>query len=792
VDTTTNNTLTFAIDGPSTFSVTLPVGDQGAGTSKGQIAADLNANGSFAAKATAYVKGNQLVVQSKTNGSNSSVTVTGNLATPLGFSGTATAASASTGADLSTQVQGQSALSATANAVGNETSATKTIDATNNKLYLAVGTSGAQTLTLTQGTNLTKADIAADINAQITANGNFTGANAVTAKVVNNAIVLEANKAGSNVIVSGGATNVNTALGLTAATYNNHTSTTSDTITLRFQGAGLTSPVDITLAPTVAGTSNSASILADLQTKISGSSALTGAGITLSSGTVGNNLVFTSSKGDQFQVVATGDTTNQLGLGSFLAGANGAVDYNLITAGSAYSTTAASGTANFQFSLNGKASSGNIISADLTGGDATAAAQTGTVVYAAGVVDLSGSTGSDKLSLRIDGGTTIQTAALGTSGTTSISSILGAINTALTGAGSTATATLDGSGNLVIKSGTKGSNSTVEVVADDAAITTALGLTPGNQTHGLNATEGNVIEQLNNSIAGNSTLTAAGLKAVDNAGSVQFTSTNGTYFRLNAYGAGNAGFGNSGASFTGNSQTAAPASSPYFDAQGSNATASLAYNDTLYGTDTQTVNVTANDTAGAKHTLSVAIGNNGSNRQQTIDQALSAINTQLQQSNDATLKQIVAVKEESGGTQSIKFLSTVKGFQVTVGTDPNGTGITPPTGNQTTATVQGTGASADISDINGAQAAVTALGIATANLGKAQAVIGRGQNQLNYAINLASSQLTNLAAAESRIRDADLASESANLTKSQLLLQAGIAALAQANSAPQQVLKLLQ
>jgi flagellin len=52
--------------------------------------------------------------------------------------------------------------------------------------------------------------------------------------------------------------------------------------------------------------------------------------------------------------------------------------------------------------------------------------------------------------------------------------------------------------------------------------------------------------------------------------------------------------------------------------------------------------------------------------------------------------------------------------------------------------------------------------------------------------------LTNLAAAESDIRDADLATESANLTKSQLQLQAGIAALAQANSAPQQVLKLLQ
>ncbi len=77
-------------------------------------------------------------------------------------------------------------------------------------------------------------------------------------------------------------------------------------------------------------------------------------------------------------------------------------------------------------------------------------------------------------------------------------------------------------------------------------------------------------------------------------------------------------------------------------------------------------------------------------------------------------------------------------------------------------------------------------------LGTAQAAVGRGENQLNYAINLASSQLTNQSSAEAQIRDADLATEAANLTKVSIQLQAGIAALAQANSAPQAVLKLLQ
>jgi len=91
-----------------------------------------------------------------------------------------------------------------------------------------------------------------------------------------------------------------------------------------------------------------------------------------------------------------------------------------------------------------------------------------------------------------------------------------------------------------------------------------------------------------------------------------------------------------------------------------------------------------------------------------------------------------------------------------------------------------------------ATAAVSALATAVTKLGTAQAAVGNGENSLTYAINLASSQLTNLAASESSIRDANMATESANLTKSQIQLQAGIAALSQANSAPQQILTLLQ
>ncbi len=91
--------------------------------------------------------------------------------------------------------------------------------------------------------------------------------------------------------------------------------------------------------------------------------------------------------------------------------------------------------------------------------------------------------------------------------------------------------------------------------------------------------------------------------------------------------------------------------------------------------------------------------------------------------------------------------------------------------------------------------ALTAIGhltTAVTNLGLAQGKVGTGENDLNYAISLAQSQITNNSAAESRIRDADIAAEAANLTKAQVLEQSSVAALAQANAAPQALLKLLQ
>ena len=115
--------------------------------------------------------------------------------------------------------------------------------------------------------------------------------------------------------------------------------------------------------------------------------------------------------------------------------------------------------------------------------------------------------------------------------------------------------------------------------------------------------------------------------------------------------------------------------------------------------------------------------------------------------------------------------------------------------NLTTAVVDSTGLTVHGGAITSAATATTAIGAintAIGKLGSAQGAVGAGENDLGYAINLANSQAASFSAANSRIRDADIATEAANLSKEQALTQASVAALAQANAMPQAVLKLLQ
>lgn len=108
------------------------------------------------------------------------------------------------------------------------------------------------------------------------------------------------------------------------------------------------------------------------------------------------------------------------------------------------------------------------------------------------------------------------------------------------------------------------------------------------------------------------------------------------------------------------------------------------------------------------------------------------------------------------------------------------------------ATTSATDAEAATDETASARAAVTALAAAIRNLGRIQGQVGTAQNKLQYAINLAQSQIASFSAAESRIRDADIAAEAANLTRAQVTQQASLAATLQANQAPQAMLTLLR
>jgi flagellin len=204
----------------------------------------------------------------------------------------------------------------------------------------------------------------------------------------------------------------------------------------------------------------------------------------------------------------------------------------------------------------------------------------------------------------------------------------------------------------------------------------------------------------------------------------------------------------------------------------------------------QTLTFSVVDANGELHTKDVTLTSTGSTT--TAAEAAQMINAQLFDTNNAALQTIVAVANEGG--DGIRFMSTAPEFSVTVARpdDDSNTGVNGGVVALLDSDADGDAGSLSIATAAQAEAAVTALGKAVAALGEAQAVVGKGQNTFNYAVSLASTQLTNLAAAESRIRDADLAMEAANLTKAQVLQQAGIAALAQANSAPQAVLSLLR
>lgn len=114
------------------------------------------------------------------------------------------------------------------------------------------------------------------------------------------------------------------------------------------------------------------------------------------------------------------------------------------------------------------------------------------------------------------------------------------------------------------------------------------------------------------------------------------------------------------------------------------------------------------------------------------------------------------------------------------------------TAGATTADSGSTSGGADLQSTANAQSALTQIDTAIQDVSTKRAAFGAAMNRLSYASNTIQTMSTNMTAANGRIVDVDVASETAVMSKNQVLSQAGISVLAQANQIPQMAFGLLK
>ena len=183
----------------------------------------------------------------------------------------------------------------------------------------------------------------------------------------------------------------------------------------------------------------------------------------------------------------------------------------------------------------------------------------------------------------------------------------------------------------------------------------------------------------------------------------------------------------------------------------------------------------------------------------------------IQAANDTnSVEDRASLQEEADQlTEEIERIALTASFNGTVLLDGNATNLTFQVGadggannqivvdvsslNMTAATLIGSATSVDItSDATVATAALTTLDSAIQDVDTARGELGAVQNRFESTIANLSNISENVSAARSRILDADIAQETSNMTKYNILQQAGVSILAQANQQPQLALSLLQ
>jgi len=168
---------------------------------------------------------------------------------------------------------------------------------------------------------------------------------------------------------------------------------------------------------------------------------------------------------------------------------------------------------------------------------------------------------------------------------------------------------------------------------------------------------------------------------------------------------------------------------------------------------------------------------NGTAEWSNINTEVQALNTEIGRIATDTKFNGTAVLSTTGTTKNIQIgADSGQKIQVTFGADTAYAGMT----------------LSAITDSTSATAVLSSVDAALAALNTERASLGTSQNRMGYAINNLNSSIENQTAAKSRIMDTDFASETAKLTRAQILQQAGTAMLAQANQLPNGVMSLLR
>lgn len=171
---------------------------------------------------------------------------------------------------------------------------------------------------------------------------------------------------------------------------------------------------------------------------------------------------------------------------------------------------------------------------------------------------------------------------------------------------------------------------------------------------------------------------------------------------------------------------------------------------------------------------------------------LDSINTEITQ-RLSEIDRIAGGANFNGKNLLDGSVSTALSIQVGAGVSTNDTISIDSTAliNATSGTLSST-LSTKIADNSSAQAVISAADEAIGKIDTARSNMGAIQNRFESTINNLNNSITNLSAAQSRIQDADYATEVSNMSRAQILQQAGTSVLSQANQVPQAMLSLLR